>query len=209
MHQLTEIPSACTKPWPRCAAGGWSGAKRVLRSMRQLCCAADGRPRGRLATMRAQLSTIASGPSRLPAGIAADWIYFATPSKANDSGTAHFALRDGVLWRKAHNSAGALIANVGNVDIGDVILLAYGSGNGKYSAVGTFRVLEPRFPVDRAPALHQVEGDLGARLTAAGYDVDPHLGVHTGFLVETEWTPSPGERVPVDRPAGNNALWRA
>jgi hypothetical protein len=137
-------------------------------------------------------------------------VFFATPSKANRWETAELALTEEVLWRKAYNSIGSLCSNVGNVRVGDLMLLAYSAGSGRCDAIGTFRVMPPGDPVPGASALNRVSDSvLGERLAASGYPVDPVVGAHTGFLVETVWVPGPSELVQVTRPAGNNAIWRA
>lgn len=174
-------------------------------------CTADARrssasrPRDSIASPRST-----GGAAVLPNGIEADWVYFANPTKADRSETAELALTEEILWRKAHNSAGRLCANVGNVAVGDVILLAYSEGAGHCSAIGTFKVMEPVNPVPGAAALNRFSDEkLSARLAESQYAVDQRLGVHTGFLVETLWVPAQGEAVSVVRPAGNNAIWRA
>jgi hypothetical protein len=144
----------------------------------------------------------------LPPDVRADWRYFATPAGADLWETAELALDEGVICRTAHNSVGALIANVGNVRPGEVILLAY-AGRGACQVIGAFRVEPPRDPVRDAPALHKIDEPALAAQLAVNYPQDPTLGVHTAFLVETVWTPDPGMPVTIVRPAGNNSLWRA
>ncbi len=146
----------------------------------------------------------------LPDGLEADWIYFASPSKANRWETAELALTEEVLWRTAYNSAGRLCANVGNVRVGDLVLLAYSAGSARCDAIGTFRVMPPADPVTGASALNRISDPvLADRLTGSQYPVDPVVGAHTGFLVETVWAPAQSETPQVTRPVGNNAIWRA
>jgi hypothetical protein len=144
----------------------------------------------------------------LPPDVHPDWTYFATPARADFWETAELALGEGVICRSAHNRVGALIANVGNVRAGEVILLAYAAGRGACQVIGAFRVEQPRTPVRDAPAIHEIDEPALAAQVAVNYPQDPSLGVHTAFLVEAVWTPDPGVPVTIVRPVGNNSLWR-
>ena len=144
----------------------------------------------------------------LPPGVAADWLYFATDSRANQWETADLALKEGIICRPARNSIRALVANVAHVQPGDLVLLAYGVNPGQYEAIGTFEVSGPTNLVSGTSAVQRIgNGPLAQRL-AYNYEVDPVEKVHTGFLVEPVWTPNTGTTVSVVRPAGNNTIWR-
>ncbi|MEW6430871.1 MAG: DUF429 domain-containing protein [Myxococcota bacterium] len=146
------------------------------------------------------------GGVRLPAGVHADWVYFATPARADRWETAQLALCEGVICRPAHNAAGARVANVGQVAPGDRLLLAYSEG-GTCEIIGVFEVLHPTVPLPGAPGVEVLDdAALRARLQASGYPTDPTVGAHTGFLVEPVFRPE--SRMEMERPRGNNALWR-
>jgi hypothetical protein len=118
------------------------------------------------------------------------------------------ALREGVICRPAHNTKGALVANVGNIQPGDVVLLAYSGAHRQCQAIGSFVVGQPTAPVEGASAVQKVqEPGLQSRLTA-NYPIDSTVGAHTALLVEVIWTPDPGATVLIQRPVGNNAIWR-
>jgi hypothetical protein len=134
-------------------------------------------------------------------GLRADWTYYATPSAADYWETAELALEEGVLWRSARNVAGSLIANVGRIEVGQLILLAYGQVT--YEAIGIFRVLDPARRVTGTSALSHIDEPALIKRLDTNY---MPVGAHTAFLVETVEHLRPG--VVVARPTGNNALWR-
>jgi hypothetical protein len=149
------------------------------------------------------------GGVRVPDVVPVDcqWVYFATPARADRWETAELAMDEGVICRPAHNRNGSLIANVRHVQPGDVLLLVY-SDQGECEVIGAFLVLEPDQPAEAAPAVQRLtDPSLSRRLAASGYAVDPRVGCHTAFLVAPLWTPD--RRCTMPRPAGNNALWRA
>lgn len=145
--------------------------------------------------------------AELPPTVVADWVYFATPARADRWETAELALREGVICRGPFNVRGHLIANVREVKPGDVMLLCFAE-HGNCEAIATFRICRPPKPVDRTQAIQEfVDPILVARL-GANYKQDPFLRAFAGFLVEPDWVALPGKRVCVVRP-GRNAIWRA
>ena len=95
-----------------------------------------------------------------------EWVYFATDSKASLSSTLGTILNQHVLWREASNNKGATIANVGNVRVGDRILVAWRKTGLAYLActvAAPIRPLRPNLVID------VISGQSGSVLVDAGY----------------------------------------
>ena len=98
-----------------------------------------------------------------------NWIYFATAEKASLASTLETVMNTQFLWRSAFNKNGARIANVGRIEEGDNILVAWRRSGAVRTAYLRCRVAAPLSP--REPGLViDTLGDTAARaLLAAGY----------------------------------------
>ena len=72
------------------------------------------------------------------------WVYLASSAQTDLAATLESVLEDRLLWRPATNSLGALIANVGNLEVGDWLLLAW---RGDRTAYLRCRIAAPLRPV--------------------------------------------------------------
>ncbi len=132
----------------------------------------------------------------------AEWLYRATAKKA-DWGATDDALRThAFMWRSAYanknkrSGVHQLVANVGNVQAGEVIHMAFSWNRGKNSyleGIGSFEVLDALHPdhdegvVDdgRHLSLFAVRSgsDLDNMLAGTTYTRDPKLGAFVGWHI--------------------------
>jgi hypothetical protein len=66
--------------------------------------------------------------NKIPQLPVCDWVYFATPTPASFEQTRTIVGEFGMIIRTVINTAGIAIANVGQLRVGDKILLVHGSG---------------------------------------------------------------------------------
>jgi len=95
-----------------------------------------------------------------------DWVYFATDAKATLSATLGTVLNQQVLWRGAHNSVGRTIANVGDLNVGDRIFVAWRKTAHVYLAC---TIAAPINPVRSDLVIDVISGDSARQLGGAGY----------------------------------------
>jgi len=96
------------------------------------------------------------------------WVYFAAQAQANQADTIGFATRQNVLWRSARNSVGSLIANVGNLQPGDTILLVYRHGRPHVARV-TAKIAEVTRPVPGTAVIERIEPPYSQYFLDAGF----------------------------------------
>jgi len=138
------------------------------------------------------------------------WVYFAAPAGADAEGTYELAAQSGIIARKTYNIAGALIANVQHLEIGDTILLVY-SNHGVCRPLGIVRVTAPdnAAEVPETHVMMRVEDEITCqRLDALDYPRDPYLQGHPHTVIPIELMSDLQDLgVTFQRPVGNNALW--
>ena len=88
--------------------------------------------------------------------------------QANQADTIGFATRQNVLWRSARNSVGSLIANVGNLQPGDTILLVYRHGRPHVARV-TAKIAEVTRPVPGTAVIERIEPPYSQYFLDAGF----------------------------------------
>ena len=96
------------------------------------------------------------------------WVYFAAQAQANQADTIGFATRQNVFWRSARNSVGNLIANVGNLQPGDTILLVYRHGH-LHVARARAKIAEVTRPVPGTTVIERLDQPNSQYLLDAGY----------------------------------------
>jgi len=139
------------------------------------------------------------------------WVYFATTTKAARDTTYDFAYLDGILCSAVFKNTKRYVymSLVQEVQTGDMILLAYGT-KAEYEAKLLLYVETPlEDHVGKAKAMFVLPQQLRKRLKEAGYSVDPKEREFTGFRVTPSIDLSIRGKAPrVERPPGNNTLWR-
>lgn len=83
-----------------------------------------------------------------------NWIYFAAKSRADAVRTFALANDRQLIVRNALNVNGDLIANVGKLQVGDRILLAYRGPDAKIELAAT--IAQPKIPHERALAIDRI-----------------------------------------------------
>jgi hypothetical protein len=96
------------------------------------------------------------------------WVYLAGEAQANQADTINFAKNQNLIWRPARNTLGRVIANVGNLQPGDRILLVYRPGH-PYVARVVANIAEPAHPVLGAEAIERIEWPGSQPLLDVGY----------------------------------------
>lgn len=95
------------------------------------------------------------------------WLYYAARGRADADRTFELATTKNLIVRNALNNRGALIANVGNLRVGDQIVLAYRGRHNAPVAIST--LAEPTHPHPRAPAIEVLPSERAAEIAADDY----------------------------------------
>lgn len=139
-----------------------------------------------------------------------DWVYFATPARANQTETYDLAVQEELIVRTVYNAAGQRIANVQHIEPGHTLLLVFGHGN-SYHALCCCRIGNPDVPLRRHQHLFSgcalADRTLQRRLSAAGYSTDPVMNQLT-IIPVTDIRDLQNIAQNVGHPSGNNTLWR-
>lgn len=98
-----------------------------------------------------------------------NWIYFATAEKASLASTVEAVINSQFLWRSAYNERGAQIANVGGIEQGDHIIVAWRHSGFVRTAYLECTVAGPFSPVAPGIVIDKLAGPDAQPLIAAGY----------------------------------------
>ncbi len=101
-----------------------------------------------------------------------NWIYFATAEKASLASTIEIVIDAQFLWRSAFNEKGAQIANVGGIEAGDHIVVAWRHSGAIRTAYLECTVAAPVSPVTPGVVIDKLTGPDAQMLIAAGYPIN-------------------------------------
>lgn len=97
------------------------------------------------------------------------WVYLASSTQTDLASTLGSVLEDQLLWRPSTNSLGALIANVGNLQVGDSLILAWRDDRKAYLRCRIATALRPTVVNGRALVIDQIGNSEGNALASRGY----------------------------------------
>jgi hypothetical protein len=98
-----------------------------------------------------------------------NWIYFATAEKTSLASTIETVINAQFLWRSAFNERGAQIANVGALEKGDHIIVAWRHSGVVRTAYLECTVAGPFSPAASGLVIDKLRGTDAQALVAAGY----------------------------------------
>lgn len=113
-----------------------------------------------------------------------NWIYFATSEKASLASTIETVINAQFLWRSAFNEKGARIANVGRIQNGDHVVIAWRHSGATRTAYLDCTVAEPLSPVTPGLVIDKLAGPSAQVLISAGYPQNS-AGEVEGFVSTT------------------------
>jgi hypothetical protein len=101
--------------------------------------------------------------------IVKNWIYFATSEKASLASTIETGINAQFLWRPAFNEKGARIANVGGIQDGDHVVVAWRQSSATRTAYLECTVAEQLSPATPGLVIDKLAGPVAQILISAGY----------------------------------------
>ncbi|NLF71691.1 MAG: DUF429 domain-containing protein [Candidatus Anammoximicrobium sp.] len=158
-------------------------------------------------------------PNNVAPCLRCDWVYFATPARADQVGTYELAAQEGLIARTLFQDCKdpmkwQSISRTQKLAPQQTVLLCYGE-EGRYRPLARCRIDAPDQPVTatnaatgrewRFPACCFVENELAEWLMHLGYPNDPRLGHYTAIVVDVE-EDLQNRDLQIVRPKGQDAI---